>query len=278
MAGNIWLASYPKSGNTWMRMFLASLFAGGPVGINQLSLGQGAGYREILDANLGVATVDFPDDVVENLRPRVYSQLAAEKTEPLFWKVHDSFHRTADGGWLFPPESTRCAIYVVRDPRDVVPSQAHHRGISLDESLAILNDDGACLSLLPDGIRRQVRQRVGSWSTHVESWLAAPIALHLVRYEDLLRDPMAVFTKVVRFLGRDDSPSAIAAAIAATSFQKLRENEEKEGFREKLEKASAPFFRIGRSGTWRTSLTLQQVDAIIACHGVTMRRLGYLIS
>lgn len=276
MTANIWLASYPKSGSTWIRVFLASLLLERPVGINEVHVGLGAAQRGILDAALDVATADLSVAAVEALRPRVYALLAAEAPESLIWKVHDSFHRTSEGTWVFPPGSTRGAVYVVRDPRDVAPSLAHHRGTSVDEAITMMADSAAHLSAAGEGARSQIRQTLGSWSEHVASWLDAPMRIHLVRYEDMLADPLAAFTAIARAVGRDDGPDAITAAIAAADFSRLSLQEWQEGFRERLPEATAPFFRSGRTGGWRSALTAAQARRITADHGPMMRRLGYL--
>lgn len=276
MAANIWLASYPKSGNTWVRIFLSCLFTGAAADINNLDVGGIASSRRCLDGVLDLATSDLPADVVECLRPRVYDQMAAEATEDIFWKAHDLFHRTADGDWLFPPGSTRSAVYMVRDPRDVAPSLAHHKGIAIDAAIAMMGDADAMLSRARFSPEYQVPQKLGRWGEHVESWLAAPFPVHLMRYEDMRENPQEAFGGMVRFLGRDDGAEAIAAAVDMASFERLSGQESREGFREKLRDSTAPFFRSGRVGAWKGLLTAAQENRIIADHGAVMERLGYL--
>src|SRR6266404_570942 len=138
MPGGIWwLASYPKSGNTWLRAILASLISGKPVDINAMAfLGPHAASRSRFDHALGVDSASLSDEQELNLRPRVYEILAAEAEQPLYCKTHDACLPTPNGEPLFPAAATRGAIYVVRDPRAVAVSFGHFTARSIDETIA----------------------------------------------------------------------------------------------------------------------------------------------
>jgi aryl sulfotransferase len=269
-----WLASYPKSGNTWLRSVLVTLTSKGSLDINDMaSLGPMASLRAAFDDTLGVDSADLPYEHQANLRPRVYEIWAAEAERPLYCKVHDACHLTPSGEPLFPPAATRGAIYVARDPRAVAVSYSHHSGRALDATIARMDSD-ATIDESPRGLSRVLRQRPMRWSDHVESWLAAPFPIHLVRYEDMLADPHAKFAGIAAFLGLACDRAAIDAAVEATAFSRLREKERSAGFTEKPWGAAA-FFREGRSDGWRRVLTPEQADRIVAAHGPMMQRLGY---
>jgi aryl sulfotransferase len=275
MGGIFWLASYPKSGNTWLRAFLATLVSGEPADINKLIfLGAIASNRSAFDEALGIAAADLSLEQQTNLRPRAYEIWAAEAERPLYCKAHDCYHSTPAGEPLFPTGITRGAVYIVRDPRAVAVSLAHHTGRTIDEEIARMADANASFSSSTDRLDPQLRQRLGSWSDHVQSWLTAPFPVHLVRYEDMHADPVAVFGAVARFLDLPQEPEQIAAAVAATSFSRLAEQERASGFVERSRNA-AVFFREGRIDGWREALTAAQVARIVAAHGATMRRYGY---
>jgi hypothetical protein len=123
----------------------------------------------------------------------------------------------------------------------------------------------------------QLRQTLRSWSDHVRSWLdRSGLPVHLVRYEDLLRDPETTFATVLRFCGLPEDPLRVRTAVAFSDFAELRRQEETTGFRERSVAAPGPFFRKGQMGAWRDELTSDLVQQLIQAHGEVMRRFGYL--
>lgn len=276
MSGFFWLASYPKSGNTWLRLALGSLSQGGaqvdfrsqtffaPLAARRAEL------EDVLDAPAG----DLTDDEAEALRPRLYEAQARAAATPLFRKVHDANGRTCNGEHLFPPGITLGAVYVVRDPRDVAASLAHHSAISVDRAIARMADPVATLSANVSSGKPQLRQRLSTWSLHVDGWLDQGQSLLLLRYEDMLADPASTLGRVARHLCLDTASDAIGRAVEATSFARLRAAEERDGFREGS-MTGARFFRRGVAGGWRDTLTAAQAERIVADHGVVMARLGY---
>ncbi len=276
MTGFYWLASYPKSGNTWLRIFLQSLIAGGKeVNLNALDLVSSVGSREHFDRILDIASSDLTDDEIARARPAQYAIESFEAKTPLLRKVHDAWGLTPDGKPLFPPELTLGAIYIVRDPRDVAVSYAHHMSWTVDRTIAFMANPSAVIALSKRRIALQLPQHLSSWSRHVESWLDAPVRLHLLKYEDMLADPVASFGGIARFLGYDLTPAEVEAAIDATRFERLRAAEEKDGFIERMTGAER-FFRRGIAGGWRDTLSSEQAARIEADHRSMMCKLGYL--
>ncbi len=278
MSGFYWIASYPKSGNTWLRLFLQSLArGGGPVdfGAPLDRVSHGA-IRNEFERVLELESGDLTDDEIARARPRQYEVEAAEATAPLLRKVHDRWGVTSEGRPLFPPAVTLGAVYLVRDPRDVAVSFAHHNNRSVDWAVAAMADPGHRLDHGRRRLPRQLPQHLGTWSGHVESWLDAPELRRLViRYEDLCIDAEGLFTIAAGFLGLRDEAAAIASATGAVRFETLRAQEDVQGFSERPLLADR-FFRRGVAGSWRDSLTPAQAARIEADHGRVMRRLGYL--
>jgi aryl sulfotransferase len=275
MGGIFWLASYPKSGNTWLRAFLATLVSGEPADINKMTfLGGIASNRFGLDEALGIAAADLTLEQQTNLRPRAYEIWAAEAERPLYCKAHDCYHLTPAGEPLFPTNVTRGAVYVVRDPRAVTVSLAHHTGRTIDAEIVRMADTDLSF---PDSFKHldeQLQQRLQSWSGHVQSWLTAPFPVHVVRYEDMVGDPAAAFGAIARFLDLPHDAEKIASAVAATTFSRLQEQERASGFVERP-RHSPVFFREGRVDGWRDVLTPAQAARIVAAHGAVMRQYGY---
>ena len=136
MAGIWWLASYPKSGNTWLRVALATLLSGRPADINAMPLvSLIANNRALFDDTLGIESTDLSIEQETDLRPRVYETWAAELARPLYCKAHDAYRMTPAGELLFPTAATLGAVYIVRDPRAVAVSFATHLGEPIDETI-----------------------------------------------------------------------------------------------------------------------------------------------
>jgi len=271
----VWIASYPKSGNTWMRVLLTNYLrdADAPADINSLHNGPIASSRVWFDEWVGIEASALDDATIERLRPEVYRYLLSEAPEPLYMKVHDAWRRTDLGEPMFPADVTAGAIYILRNPLDVAISGAHHYGISLPESVDRLCNSEYALGRSSD----QLRQRLGDWSGHVRSWLDdSGLPVHLVRYEDLRRAPEPVFSSVVRFCGLSYDGDRVRKAVAFSDFRELQRQERETGFRERPPAASAPFFRQGNSGAWRDCLTSDLIARIVGAHGAMMRRFGYL--
>ena len=276
MHGGIWwLASYPKSGNTWLRAVLASLISGKPSDINAMAfLGPHAASRSRFDRTLGLDSASLSHEQELTLRPRVYEILASEAERPLYCKTHDACVPTPAGEPLFPAAATRGAVYVVRDPRAVAVSSVHFMARSIDETIAAMGNPAEVFAGSTRRLSQHLRQPLLRWCEHVESWLAAPFPVHLLRYEDLLADPHAAVRAVAESLCLPASQTAIAMAVEATSFTRLQALERETGFAESPRHAAA-FFREGRADGWRRVLTPAQADHIVAAHGDVIRRLGY---
>ena len=277
-----WLASYPKSGNTWMRAVLENLGVGNPVDgadINRFGavVAAGGASRRLFDELAGGGSGDLDEDEIDRLRPAVYEALAAAEPRPVLLKIHDAWTINAAGRPVFPPNATAGAVYILRNPLDVAVSFAHHYGVDLDTAVARMGDPEHALARTRDdrGPGLQLRQRLGSWSDHVRSWTEqATVPVHVVRYEDMHADPETVFAGAAAFLGFDPDPDAVRRAVQMSSFAKLRAQEDAHGFRE-IVTQGARFFREGRSGGWRDRLDRRHVAALTADHGPLMQRFGY---
>src|SRR5262245_55795876 len=140
-SGVVWLASYPKSGNTWMRLLLANIqnTDGSPVSINSLEALSFVHSRRLFDfSTLVDSALLLPDDSA-TLRSGVIDEYIDEQSSPLFAKVHYAWTRGVAGAPMFGRRA-RAALYLVRDPRDVVVSYAFHNEDRFDAVIETLND------------------------------------------------------------------------------------------------------------------------------------------
>jgi aryl sulfotransferase len=276
MASIWWLASYPKSGNTWLRALIASLISGAPIDINDLSVlgGSIASSRALIDDTLGIESADLSEEQQASIRPQAYSVMSAEATGPIYLKVHDAYGLSPAGKPLFPLSATAGAIYIVRNPLDVTVSLAHYNRISMSRAVDILLRPDACLAKANGCLRTQLPQPTGNWACHVDSWLGAPFPVSLIRYEDLLARTEETFCDVVQFLKCRHGLDEIRRAIRDSSFDKLSRQENEVGFVANSHSRSR-FFRRGVAGAWRDELPNYQVERINDAFGPVMRRLGY---
>lgn len=278
MNGIIWLASYPKSGNTWFRIFLTNLLRNSdtPASINDLENTPIASARAIFDENIGFAASDLSPEEIDRLRPELYCHLAEDSEELLFMKIHDAYTMVADSRPLIPAAATAGAIYIIRNPLDVAVSGAHHHGTDYDNAIKHMADDRAALARKPDRLHNQLRQKLLSWNGHVLSWAdKAPFPVCLLRYEDMKAQPLETFTRAIRFAGLDHSEAQIEKALRFSAFDILQQQEKADDFRERSAAASR-FFRKGESGSWREELNELQVQRIVSDHRAVMQRFGYL--
>ncbi len=274
----VWLASYPKSGNTWFRAFLANYLRqlDHPVDINRIGGGPIASARLVFDEEAGVKASELTADEIERWRPRVYEQISNTCSSPLFMKTHDAYTYNNRGEPLMSKAATQGALYFVRNPLDVAVSFAHHSGNEVTPIIAEMGDAETILVGHPKRLFNQLRQRLLTWSGHVLSWVDEPgLPVHVMRYEDMKLSPFETFRGAVTFTGYPDNAERIERAIAHASFETLQEQEAEKGFREKLPKAES-FFRKGEIGSWREVLTDEEVARLISDHGEVRRRFGYL--
>jgi hypothetical protein len=287
-----WLASFPKSGNTWFRIVVANLWSGSaePVDINAIgSTDSIASSRHRLDNHLLVESALLSGDEVDELRPSFYKYAArgGTKADPdedavmpvRFVKTHDAYTPTATGGpMLAGADGAAGVILFVRDPRDVAGSFANHLDCPIDEAIGYLNDPDFCFADRPDRQHKQLRQRLLGWSGYAQSWLdQRDVPVHLVRYEDMLADPFSSVSEALRFCGIMLDPARLNVAIGFSSIDELQRQEAVKGFREAPRKSKS-FFRRGVAGGWRDELSLEQVDRIERIHRPMMQKLGYQLS
>lgn len=279
MAGPVWLASYPKSGNTSLRLLLANLLGGRPrpEDINNLGLATfSLVNRPVIEDLTLVDSFLLTGEECDRMRPSLMEEAWREAADhDIFIKLHDAYCHLADGTPLLG-RPARAALYVLRDPRDVAVSLAFHTGNPIDKAVRqILSGSTRMGGNKPH--HEQVPQPLRDWSGHVRSWTGQrDVPVHVLRYEDLHVDTAGIFGRAVAFLGLEATPDEVARAVRQSDFSELQSQEAAKGFRERRPESTAPFFRAGRVGGWRDVLTSDQAATIEATHGMVMTEFGYL--
>ena len=241
---DLFIVSYPKSGNTWTRFLLGNLI-----------------YED--------EPVTFRN--VESLIPSIYIFSDRQLLRlPRIFKSHDCFD-----------PRYRKVIYIVRDPRDVTVSAYHYSikvkllpdSCPIQEFVPLFMSGTFGSGLLAD-------PRWGSWYDNVASWLAMQHnrKFLLLRYEDMLDDAARELHKVADFLGVSATSERIARAVNLSSADKMREMEKTQSKDWQLTKESRqdkPFVRKARAGGWKSEMPPAAVTQLEAEWGGLMRTLGY---
>jgi len=275
--GIYWLASYPKSGNTWTRAVISNYQHDGdaPININALQTDSIASNRQYFDDLLCLPSSDMTEEQIRFFQPLVYQELMRNAKRDHYIKIHDAYTFNSENKPLFPPSVSKGALYLVRNPLDVAVSYAHHSAGKVEEFVKIISNEKHYLSLNNTKLTSQLPQRLLSWSAHVQSWLDSDLNLHVVRYEDMLDDTYKTFYGMLSFLGFEMDEQRLKKALRHSSFKELQRQEEEEGFKEKAPKALS-FFRQGKREGYKGVLTTTQIDMIIKHHGTMMEKFGYL--
>lgn len=275
----VWLSSYPKSGNTWLRSMLAVLRAPDrPLDLRYLPYGMDLFDRQILDDFAAISSITMTPDELVPYQAQLFAAVSREAEPPELAKTHAAAITGAGGTRLFGPDATAGAVYLLRNPMDVAVSYAHHDDKPLDEVIARMGDSEVALHQWEGRSGPNLPQIMRSWSDHVESWTDDPgFPVLVIRYEDMLADPAQALKQVAKFCGIETSPASVNHAVEACRFDRLKKVEDADGFSEKPSETRA-FFRSGQSGEGRHVLNRSQIDRIIAVHGAIMERFGYWVA
>jgi len=273
----IWIASYPKSGNTWVRVFLHNLRremegrGDEPLDLNRLHESSAWEiHAKDYGAIIGKPVMEATPAEIAGARPEVQRRLANGRDAPFLVKTHltvgmDCGHPTIN------LDATLAAVYIVRNPLDVAVSYANHAGHSLDLIVEHLCTPGMKTVMTP----KDVNETIGSWSQNVASWMGVyqrPVLF--LRYEDLLSDPQKYFTRLAHFLRWSSCDKQITVAITKSSFNQLKTLEAIGGFNERPT-TSTSFFQQGKAGRWSSSLLSSQQRTLLSHHAPLMQRFGY---
>ncbi len=273
-----WIASYPKSGNTLLRLILHSLFftRDGKGSINQLNSIPFFEKTRRLNIIKKINPKDFESlneiDVVYNYLELLQSKKNLDcKGDFIFLKTHSALISYNNKSFTNDKNSLGY-IYILRDPRDVVISWAKHTNITIDESLSFIKKETAFLnwhysnkSLLPKDL--EVKTLMLDWSTHVRSWVEQGMNVPklILRYEDLVYNKKYTIKKIVNFFTEkfgfkfSNIDEKIENIIQLTNFNKLQQAEINGGFGEAT---NGLFFREGKKNQWKKKLKDNQIKNI----------------
>ncbi len=250
----IWLASYPKSGNTWVRVFLNSLFYtdDNESDINNLSIGQFPNRKHFKDIAVNM------DDINEFSKHCINAQLKLNlSNETIFLKTHHAYWKNGDYKFT-DTQTTLGVIYIVRDPRNVITSLKNHYNFkNYDDTLKFLLDDRKVIGTKNSEKEVDLPHIISSWKNHFNSWKKMNKNYLLIKYENLINFPELEFEKITKYLenliNKKFERKKILDAIKKSDFYNLKKKEKYNGFIEAPISIDQPisFFNMGPKNNWR---------------------------
>ena len=287
----IWVASYPKSGNTWLRSILSSLFYSkdGKFNFELLNnikhFDNPENYLFVKDINMDDYDSLSKIKVISKYRIQAQEKLKI-KQKFIFCKTH-SANASLNHNQYTNENNSLGLIYIVRDPRDIIISYSKYQNISINRAIekitnkAIIefsgfkdNDQSSSL------ITNKLPYIMSSWDINFKSWERLDVPKLFIRYEDLLDNPLSILNEIIVFFQNhlkieiSNLDKKINNIINTTNFQFLKSQEQKYGFGEST--THSDFFRKGAKNQWEAELTTKQIKTIENSFNPLMKKLKYI--
>tara|TARA_Y100000590_G_scaffold469790_1_gene659742 strand:- start:1668 stop:2486 length:819 start_codon:yes stop_codon:yes gene_type:complete len=270
----LWIASYPKSGNTWVRSLISSyLFSkNGSFDFNLLNeIPRFPADKQFAPL---INLQDLLKDPLEITKYWHAAQLRLNLDNRIkFLKTHNACV-SYKGRWFTDEKNTAGYIYIVRDPRSIACSNAKHSNISLEKAVfSLLNEN----EIGYNG-KYKLAETPGSWKINYLSWKKKKkFDGIIIKYEDLIDNAEKEFTKILTYVKKkmniEIDKKKIIKSVDSCQFFKLKEMEDKHGFKEATH---SKFFRIGKKDSWIKELSHDLRTEIEVNFKNEMKELGYL--
>tara|TARA_Y100000741_G_scaffold357545_1_gene335538 strand:- start:4 stop:840 length:837 start_codon:yes stop_codon:yes gene_type:complete len=272
-----WIASYPKSGNTWLRAIISSLF-----------FSNDGNFTFDLLKNISVFDLQLKYNFIKNLDINDYKNLgkieilskyrllAQKKAEVggdfAFFKTHSSNININNHPYT-NKDLVRGVIYIIRDPRDVAISYSYHLNLSIDETIDIMTNQKYFVNY------DSLPYLMSSWDLHYQSWNNLKVPKLIIKYEDMINHTSNKLNEIFLFLSNNfgfnfNKEVLFSNILKSTNFLALQNLEKERGFNEA--KDHARFFRKGKTNQWTNILTEDQKKIIEKRFKKIMEKYDYL--
>ena len=275
----IWLASYPKSGNTWIRLFLNSLLytSNNITNINNINIAQFPTRKHFQ------GITDNVDDLNEFTQNCINAQFKINLSNEIkFFKTHHAYWTNKNNKFT-NTDTTLGVIHIVRDPRNIITSLKNHFNFNdYNHALNFLLDEKKVITFDNQKIENNLPHIISSWKNHFNSWKKMKKNYLLIKYENLLFSPEQEFGKIINYLerifDRKFDKKKVLDAIEKNNFEKLKEFEKKNGFIEapKFSGGSISFFYLGKKNNWKNLLETKISKKIEEEFEKEMKELNYI--
>lgn len=283
----LWLASYPKSGNTYLRALLAAYFftKDGNFDFDKLKFIKFFPHINLFK-NLGIDITD-ENEVLKNYIKAQEMINKKYKKPILFVKTHSTL-QSINGNQFTNLDNTLGAIYIVRDPRNVITSYSNHYQTSIEQSANDMFTKTYLKGMVDyNSFQNHVLTHLGTWADNYNSWkhLNKFNKYLLIKYEDIVSKPDVIFQDVLKFIAKISNTNfkidkkKMENAINTTTFENLKQMEEKNGFIEAVKRKdnnNITFFKQGSNRDWKKLLTNELKNKIEKSFNIEMKELGYL--
>ena len=283
-----YVASYPKSGNTWCRVFICELKRlsldlennlNDHFSLNKdINTGDSFSSRIWIDDQIGIESSDLKRGEIEKIRHLVGFSKRIYSEGYRYHKVHDAFYNKYNY-----ENSTICtrgckgAIYIIRNPFDICVSLSNFLNWEMQTCVDVLTNEDFWLNSSTKSASFHLSQFLGTWENHADSWLNQnKIPVLLIRYEDLIRNPFKYFSKIASFINIECKKEIILKAIENSSFSSLKSKEKMEGGFIESPFGCKEFFRKGIIGEGMSLLNKKQISQIKEKFKNSLKKFKYI--
>ena len=257
-----WIASYPKSGNTWVRALISTYY------YSQDGIFSGDLIKKIgqFPEKVHFDGFDYNRKIVtDTTRFWIQAQERINEDGKIKFKKTHNCLSSINGNNFTNKKNTVACIYVVRDPRNLITSLKNHYELDYNEALKFMTNEK---KFIFDHHKKNDYgdfQFISSWENNFLSWKNQnDFPIKIIRYEDLLNKTYYTFENLINFINKilrinkKIDEKKLKNSISSTSFDKLKEYEKNFGFSEsvfsKVSNTSIPFFNLGPDNNWEKIL------------------------
>ena len=280
----IWLASYPKNGNTWLRTLISAYY--------YTDDGFFLGDKQLTNISQFPVKENFDSFKYDLKKPGDTTQFWVAAQEKInsdnkvrFFKTHNALVKIGQNDFT-NKKNTLGGIYIVRDPRNVLDSMSRHFQMNHYKALNAMQDENSFTYDFKKKNDYSDYQFISSWEKNYQSWKNNKlIPVKFLRYEDLLKETFSVFKEIIEFIDKltnnkkGFSREKAKNAVKSTSFENLKKIEETNGFSESIisreEKKKIPFFHLGPKNNWQKNFDKEFINKLNNIFEKNLKELNY---